>query len=156
MHRLIVMLIVGVVFVCSSARQALAIVAFKKSFQKLYIEPDTDEEFAKLIKSNKTGCLVCHQGKKRKHHNPYGKHLVELLDKKKDRKDKEKIIAALKKVEKMHSDPDNDQSPTYGELIKANKLPGGSLEELQKEPEHDEEAEHDEEHDHDGHDEKGE
>ncbi len=135
MHRLIVALITGVVFICSSAHQAEAVVAFKKEFQKLYINPDTNEEFAKLVKSNKTGCFVCHQGKKRKHHNTYGIHLTKLLDKKKDIKDKEKIIAALKKVEKMHIDPDDKKSPTYGELIKANKLPGGPLETVQKEPE---------------------
>ena len=141
MHRLVVVLITGVVFICSSAHQASAIVAFKREFQKLYIQPDTNEEFAKLVKSNKTGCFVCHQGKKRMHHNPYGKHLKELLDKKKDAKDQEKIIAALKKVEKMHTNPDDDKSPTYGKLIKANKLPGGPLETVQKEPEQDEKDE---------------
>ncbi len=139
MHRLVVALITGVVFICSSAHQASAIPAFKREFQKLYIYPETNEEFAKLVKSNKTGCLVCHQGKKRKHHNPYGIHLTKLLDKKKDAKDLEKIIAALKKVEKMHTDPDDDKSPTYGKLIKANKLPGGPLETVQKEPEQGEE-----------------
>ena len=139
MHRLVVALITGVVFICSSAHQAAAVVAFKREFQKLYINPDTNEEFAKLVKSNKTGCLVCHQGKKRKHHNTYGIHLTKLLDKKKDVKDKEKIIAALKKVEKMHIDPDDKKSSTYGELIKANKLPGGPLETVQKEPEQGEE-----------------
>ena len=145
MCRLVVILITGVVFTFSSAHQASAVPAFKKEFQNLYIHPNTDEEFAKLVKSNKTGCFVCHQGKKRKHHNPYGEHLEELLDKKKDKKDIEKIIAALKKVEKMRTDPDDNKSPTYGELIKANRLPGGSLEEVRKEPEHDEEHEHDEE-----------
>ena len=144
MHRLIVVLITGVVFICSSAHQALAIPAFKREFQKLYIHPDTNEEFAKLVKNNKTGCFVCHQGKKRKHHNPYGEHLKQLLDKKKDAKNKEKIIAALKKVEKMHTDPDDDKSPTYGKVIKANKLPGGPLETGQKEPEQEEEPEEDE------------
>lgn len=140
MRRLVVVLLVSVVFIGTSSQQATAIVAFKKEWQKLYITPETDEDFAKLVKSNKTGCFVCHQGKKRKNHNPYGDHLVELLDKKKDAKDKEKIIAALRKVEKMHTDPDDDKSPTYGDLIKANKLPGGPLEEVEKEPEEGEEA----------------
>ncbi len=144
MRRSVVVLITGVVFLGSAAPQASAIPPFKKEFQKLYIHPDTGEEFAKLVKSNKTGCLVCHQGKKRKHHNPYGIHLTKLLDKKEDVKDKEKIIAALKKVEKMHTDPDDDKSPTYGKLIKANKLPGGPLETVQKEPEQEEEPEEDE------------
>ena len=141
MRRHIVTLALSIFWVCVVPPNAEAIVHFKKGFEKLYITPDTDEEYAKLIKSNKTGCLVCHQGKTRKHHNPYGVHLVELLDKKKDAKDKEKIAAALKKVEKLHSDPEDDKSPTYGELIRANKLPGGPLEELQKEPEGAEDSE---------------
>ena len=63
------------------------------------------------------------------------------MDKKEDAKDKEKILAALKKVEDLHSDPEDDKSPTYGELIRANKLPGGPLEEVQKDTEGEEEAE---------------
>lgn len=144
MRRSVVVLVAGVVLVVSATQQAVATPPFHKEFKNLYIQPETDEDFAKVVKSNKTGCLACHQGKKRKHHNPYGEHLEKLLDKKKDRKDKEKIIAALKKVEKMHSDPKDDKSPTYGDLIKANKLPGGPLEEVQKEPEDGEEGEHDE------------
>jgi hypothetical protein len=144
MRRFVVMLVTAVVFLGSSAPQASAIVPFMKEFQKLYITPETDEEFAELVMGKKTKCLVCHQGKKRKHHNPYGEHLEHLLDKKKDKKDKEKIIAALKKVEKTHIDPKDDKSPTYGDLIEANKLPGGPLKDVQKEPEKDGEHEHDE------------
>ena len=135
MRRLIISCFCGAWILGGSAYEAQAIVQFKKEFEKLYIDEDTDKEFAKLIKSNKTGCYACHQGKKRKNQNSYGKELEDLLDKKKDRKDKEKIIAALKKVEKIHTDPKDKESPTYGELIKANKLPGGPLEEVQKEPE---------------------
>jgi hypothetical protein len=57
------------------------------------------------------------------------------LDRKKDIRDAAKIKAALEKVAKMHSDPEDDKSPTYGEMIAASELPGGSLEEVQKEPE---------------------
>lgn len=135
MRRIVVMLVMGVGAVCGLVPQASAIVAFKREFQKLYIKPDADEEFAKLVKSNKTGCFVCHQGKNRKNHNPYGDKLKELLDKKKDAKDTKKIIASLRKVEKMHTDPDDDKSLTYGDLIKEYKLPGGPLEDLMKEPE---------------------
>ena len=135
MQRIVLYVLAGVFVFGVLPRKAAAVVAFKREFQKLYITDETDEEFANLVKSNKTGCLVCHQGKNRKHHNPYGEHLEKLLDKKKDIKDKEKIIAALKKVEAMHSDPNDDKSPTYGELIAANKFPGGTLEELEKEPE---------------------
>ena len=134
MRRIVVMFVMGVCAVCGLAPQASAIVAFKREFQKLYIKPDTDEEFAKLVKSNKTGCYACHQGKNRKNHNPYGEELAKLLDKKEDIKDTKKIIASLKKVEKMHTDPNDENSPTYGDLIKENKLPGGALEDVMKEP----------------------
>ena len=145
MRKSIVVPIMALVIFCYSITPILATVPFMKEFQKLYITPDTDEDYAKLLKGGKTKCLVCHQGKKRKHQNPYGEHLEKLLDKKKDKKDKEKIIAALKKVEKMHSAPDDDQSPTYGDLIEANKLPGGPLEEVQKEPKGNEQDEKEEE-----------
>jgi hypothetical protein len=134
MRRFVVTIIAGMIFFSSSAPRASAIIQFGKEFQKRYITPKTDKEFAELAMDKKISCLLCHQGKKRKNHNPYGKHLVKLLDKKKDRKDVEKIVAALKKIEKMHSDPKDDKSLTYGELIKANKFPGGSLEDLKKEP----------------------
>jgi hypothetical protein len=124
----------GVCAVCWLAPKASAIVAFKREFQKLYITKDTDEEFAKLVKSNKTGCFVCHQGKNRKHRNPYGAELSKLLDKKEDAKDVKKIIASLRKVEKMHTDRDDEESPAYGDLIKESKFPGGPLDELMKEP----------------------
>ena len=35
----------------------------------------------------------------------------------------------------MHSDPKDEKSPTYGDLIKKSQLPGGKLEDSQKEPE---------------------
>jgi len=137
MRRSVVVLMLGVFAVCCLAPKASAIPNFKREFQKLYVKPDTDEEFAKLVKSNKTGCYLCHQGKNRKHRNPYGAELSKLLDKKKDAKDVKKIIASLRKVEKIHTDPDDEKSPTYGDLIKENKFPGGPLEEVLKEPEED-------------------
>lgn len=135
MRRFVVVIVLGACVALGLAPKASAIVAFKREFQKLYITPDTDEEFAKLVKSNKTGCFACHQGKNRKNHNPYGEELEKLLDKKTDIKDTKKVIASLRKVEKLHVDPDDEKSPTYGDLIKENKLPGGPLDEVMKEPE---------------------
>ena len=141
MRNFVALFVLGSVMVCCTAQRSAAIVAFKKQFEKLYLSDETDAEFAKLVKSNKTGCLVCHQGKKRKHHNAYGVHLLDLLDKKEDAKDKEKIIAALKQVEGLLSDPEDENSPTYGDLIRSNQLPGGPLEVVQQEPEGSEESE---------------
>jgi hypothetical protein len=115
-----------------SMRPAHAIMQFQKEFVNLYVGDDKDSDFAKQVKQ--AGCFVCHQGKMRKHHNAYGKHLEPLLDKKADMKNPEKIVEALKKVEALHSVEGDDKSPTYGELIKQGKLPGGSIEDAKKEP----------------------
>jgi hypothetical protein len=122
---------------CVRVQPAAAIAQFQAAFMREYINDHEDKEFAKYVKT-KAKCHICHQGKvspKNVHHNGYGKHLVELLDPKKDNKDQAKIKAALEKVAEMHTDPEDDKSPTYGELIAASKLPGGDLEESKKEPE---------------------
>jgi hypothetical protein len=116
------------------SREALGVLQFQKVFMEEYIAKHKDKKFAEYV-TKKVKCHICHQGKLRKHHNPYGEHLVELLDRKKDIRDVPKIKAALEKVAKMHSDPDDDKSPTYGAMIAASQLPGGPLEEVQKEPE---------------------
>jgi hypothetical protein len=128
---LILSVVLALVF---GARDALGVLQFQKVFMDEYIAKHKDKNFAEYV-TKKVKCHICHQGKLRKHHNPYGIHLVELLDRKKDIRDAAKIKAALEKVAKMHSDPEDDKSPTYGEMIAASELPGGSLEEVQKEPE---------------------
>lgn len=132
MRKLALVTFLAVAAAIVSVRPAHAILQFQKEWVKLYVGDDKDSDFAKEVK--KAGCLLCHQGKLRKHHNPYGEHLVPLLDKKADMKNPEKIVEALKKVEVMHSVEGDDKSPTYGELIKQGKLPGGSLEDAKKEP----------------------
>lgn len=120
------------------ADSAFAIAPFQVEFYKLYLTDHPDEEFVKYVKKE-AKCHICHQGKKPgPHHNAYGVHLVDLLDAKTDKKDKEKIKEALEKVAAMHSDPKDDKSPTYGELIKAGKLPGGDLEKSKEEPKEEE------------------
>jgi hypothetical protein len=120
---------------CCGARPAFALLQFYRVFEQEYIVDHEDKDFAKYVKSTKVRCLVCHQGKKRTNHNPYGVHLVKLLDKKKHIRDPDAVRAALAKVANMRSDPKDEKSPTYLELITASKLPGGELEELMKEPE---------------------
>ena len=108
---------------------------FYKVFDEVYLKDHENKEFVKTAQSAKMRCLICHQGRKRTNHNPYGIHLVELLDKRKDIRDVEKIKKSLAEVGKMHSDPEDDKSPTYDELIKEGKFPGGTFEEAIKEPE---------------------
>ena len=80
-----------------------------------------------------TKCYVCHvKGQKKKVRNVYGEALSKLLDKdnfkaarRKAEPDKAmaEVQAALEKVEAMKVDPKAADSPTFGDLLKAGKLP---------------------------------
>lgn len=111
----------------SRIETAHAIPAFKKEFDTKYVSssPSTPAEESLVAAVKKAKCNVCHVGKKKTDRNAYGNALAELLDKKADAKDQEKIKAALDKVAAMHSDPNDPNSPTFGELIQEGKLPGG-------------------------------
>jgi len=107
------------------APQAKADNAYRVEFVAKYVKADSndakDKAFAAAV--DKAKCAICHEGKIKKNRNDYGKALAELLNRKTDVDNKEKIQAALKKVESKRSDPKNEKSPTFGELIKAGKLP---------------------------------
>ena len=114
---------------------AFAIIQFQQQFEKLYLKDHPDKKYVEAVKKASDKCFVCHQGKKsKKNHNAFGVHLVELLDRKKDMKDNEKIKVSLEKVMAMHVDPKDPKSETYLDRVKASKWPGGELEELKKEP----------------------
>jgi hypothetical protein len=133
MQKFVAATVVGVVSIALSSH-ALAIPQFQKAFLEKYINDCEDEDFQKMVK-REAKCLVCHQGmKSKKHHNAYGVHLTELLTKE-DKDDTDKIMKSLEEVANMHSDPEDEESPTYAELIANSKLPGGELAELEKEPE---------------------
>ncbi len=131
MRQIVFVVCVTVLALLAISKPAQAIPQFQKEFIALYT-PDKETDFAKEVK--KAGCFICHQGKLRKHQNVYGEELAKLLDKKADMKNPEKIVDALQKVAEMHSVAGDDKSPTFGELISAEKLPGGSLEDAKKEP----------------------
>jgi hypothetical protein len=102
---------------------AQAIKPFFDEFKAKYVKADgsaEDKAFADLVE-NKVKCNVCHLGKEKKNRNAYGKALDVLLDKKTDAKDKKKIQESMDKVAKEKS----PEGPTFGELIKEHKLPGG-------------------------------
>jgi hypothetical protein len=124
----------SLLLVLGAAAPADADPRFYIEFKKMYLDKHPDKKYVAEVNKGTNRCLVCHQGKKRKNHNVYGQPLVELLDRKKDLKDTEKIQAAIKKVTAMHVDPKDKKSETYEDRIKASKWPGGELEELKKEP----------------------
>jgi cytochrome c2 len=118
------------------ASPGFAVVQFYMQYKKDFLDNHPDKEYAELVNKSANRCFVCHQGKKnRKNHNAFGRHLTELLDWKKDAKDKEKIADALRKVVALHVDAKDDKSETYLDRIKASKWPGGELKELEREPE---------------------
>jgi len=128
------LILAPLMLVLSSAEPAAADPKFYTIFKKEYLDNHPDKNFVAVVHKGTNRCLVCHQGKKRKNHNEFGKHLVPLLDRKTDLKNNEKIATELKKVVAMHVDPKDDKSETYLDRIKASKWPGGEFEELQKEP----------------------
>ena len=136
MQKLLSTCCVAIIALGVMSQPALAVKAFSDQFMKLYKvdkKAEKQTEFSEAVLKAK--CFTCHQGKKKKDRNLYGMELSVLLDKKKDAKNPEKIVEALEKVATMHSDPKDKKSPTFGELIKAGKLPGGSLEDCKKKPE---------------------
>lgn len=106
---------------------AQAIPPFKKEFDAKYVKKDSSDPNEKALAEavERVKCNVCHKGKDKKMRNGYGEELAQLLDKKADAKNPEKIQQALDKVADMKSDPNNANSPTFGDLIKEGKLPGG-------------------------------
>jgi hypothetical protein len=96
---------------------------YKKQFEAMYVKKDstdpTEKKFAEAAEAAK--CNICHVGEKKKDRNEYGMALAKLLQKG-DEKDIPKIDAALVTVSKEAS----KGGPTYGDLIKEGKLPGGN------------------------------
>jgi len=110
-----------------AVHRAQAIKPFEMEFYAKYLKPNSsdpkDKAYTELVYNAK--CFVCHEGKSKKSRNAYGRQLAELLDKDTDKDNKQKIDEALDKVARMHIDPKNVHSPTFGDLIAAGKLPGG-------------------------------
>ncbi|MCL6504764.1 MAG: hypothetical protein K6T86_18965 [Pirellulales bacterium] len=92
---------------------------YKKEWDTMYMQEGSAMYKALEGKSN---CNVCHQGKNRKNRNAYGKALAKYLEKG-DEKKPEKIVDALKKAAEEHSDPNDANSATFGELIDKGELP---------------------------------
>ena len=107
------------VFVGGPVREAYAIKQFADEFKAMYVKDGTP--LAAAVEEAK--CNVCHMGKSKKDRNAYGNALADLLDKKDDAKNVEKIRQSLEKVAAMPSDPAKPDSPKFGDLIKQGKLP---------------------------------
>jgi hypothetical protein len=120
----VLMVAVVVASVACAARPALAIKQFQDEFKAVYVKPDSSDPAEKALATAVEGakCNVCHKGKEKKDRNAYGEALAALLDKKEDAKNADKIRKAL---ETVAAQPSADGGPTFGDLIKMGKLPGG-------------------------------
>ncbi len=130
MCRVFGLLLIVALASASLSRPALAFKQFQDQWYEIYLTDHEDEDYVKLVRK-KVKCYVCHQGKKKSDCNPYGACFVGLLLKE-DKEDVEKIAGALAEVGKNRSNPKDDKSPTFDELVAQSKLPGGELEELKK------------------------
>lgn len=113
-----------------TAAPANAIKNFQEDFVARYVQPRDDapreaaRKTAMLAEAvEEAKCNVCHVGKDKRRRNAYGDELARLLDKKADAENTEKVISALEIVGGIKSDPDDENSPTYGDLIDQGKLP---------------------------------
>ena len=113
------MLAVALVF-GSNPQPVSAVPNFKKAFDAMYVQKDSP--LAKAVETAK--CNICHEGESKKKKNAYGMAVGTLL-KKSDKDNADKINAALKSVEGTKVDTKNATSPTFGDNIKAGKLPAG-------------------------------
>jgi len=115
---------------------ALAIPVFKKQWDASYVEDNENEAFVAAVEEAK--CNVCHYGKSKKNHNDYGEALHKFLEKDnfktsrvkaEPEKVMEEIVEAFKKVEEMKA----KDGETFGEKLKAGKLPGTAPEDAEEE-----------------------
>jgi len=118
---------VGLAILALARVPAKADKAFFDEFVAKYVKPDSTDPKDQAFKATveKVRCNVCHVGRVKKNRNAYGQALDKLLDRQADKDNKAKIQAALDTVAKQHSNPDDQKSPTFGELIQQGKLPAG-------------------------------
>jgi len=110
---------------CGDAAQAKP--PYKLQWEAKYVKKNSTvpAEQALATAAEAAKCNICHVGKSKKDRNAYGKELAKFLMKG-DEKDVAKIQKALADVEVMHSKADDPTSPTFGDLMKQGKLPGGN------------------------------
>lgn len=129
MKKVLFCLILGAIAVVSTADQAYAIKPFMDVFVEQYNvkEPKTDADKALAAAVAEVKCNLCHEGKSKKDRNAYGVAMDKLVDKaeivallKEDKDKGEKTISEVLVKLEAEKSPSGE---TFGELIKAGKLP---------------------------------
>jgi hypothetical protein len=122
-----------------SPRLSLAVPEFEAEFKALYYMPNFNakakafadavdriaEEMPTPAGRRIASCNICHvAGQPKRQRNDYGQALDALLDRRAHARNKQKIQEALKTVAKTKK---NGTGPTYFELMRLGKLPGGDV-----------------------------
>jgi hypothetical protein len=115
----LVLFLVGLVW---SLQSASALPPFNKEWVAKYNPGDKNAAFAEAK------CNVCHAGESKKMKNEYGKAVGKYLTKAKYNEIKEDEAAAKKYIAEGLQKAEGEKGgagKSYGEMIKAGKLPGG-------------------------------
>jgi len=97
---------------------------FLDQFKAMYVKPNSKDRTAEIFKEavEAKKCTICHGAKSKKTFNAYGLQVKKLLSKN-DVGNATKIKSALAKVSRVKS----DAGETYGERLRAGKLPVGEI-----------------------------
>ena len=121
MKKVCVCLVLAVIAIGFSMQTASALPPFNKEWVAKYNADGKNAAF------NDAKCNVCHAGESKKMKNEYGKATGKYLTKARYNEIKEDAAAAQKYIieglQKVEADK-NAAGQTYGDLIKAGKLPG--------------------------------
>ncbi|QDU31522.1 hypothetical protein ETAA8_66810 [Anatilimnocola aggregata] len=127
MKKVCLTLLLGAFVVSLTAGSALALPPFAKEWTAKYVEGNENKAFVEAAGTAK--CNVCHEGTSKKMKNEYGKAVGKFLTKADFEAVKADAAAAKKYIVDGLTKAEAEKSSggmTFGELIKAGKLPGGA------------------------------
>ncbi len=112
----------SVIVLLFGGKQAQSRPQYSKEFASKFVNRNSTDPNEKSFADAavKAKCTICHMGDSKKNRNGFGRELAKLLH---NEKDSAKIDEAFDSVLKMKADPQDPNSPTYGELMKQGKLP---------------------------------
>jgi hypothetical protein len=124
MKKVFVCVLLGLVVTGLSMQRAAALPPFNVAWKAKYVEGNGNGKFAEAAETAK--CNVCHMGASKKDRNEYGKAVSKYLTKAKYSQIKDDEAAAKKYILDALQKAEAEKSAagkSYGELIKAGKLP---------------------------------
>lgn len=147
-RRIVFLLTAALIFLGNMSGNVSGLPEFRKAFLEKYAGPDASPEYRTMVR--KANCNVCHvPNQPRKEHNAYGEELRKLIpgdaqERKKEarkegrqKEEAQKLISELREAFEKVAAMKNEEGETYGDRIKAGKLPVEITEEQLEEDEDD-------------------